>query len=908
MKKRILFAILMMIMVIGVAVFTSCGGADQTDYSEIKTNGMTYENGEYKLTVSPETETIDLTTKFSVSENAYYELYRNGDYSNLLESATVDLVNGSNIFNVKIFDYNSHMTEYKFNIYRKQMFTVQFNTDGGSEVASVSVEEGKVIEAPSSFKLGYDFTGWDYDFSNPITSSLTINASWTPKQFNITYNINGEKSTVDILYGEAYEAPNVELNGYNFLGWLLNNAAFSSEGKFEYTENIEVVASLQPIEYSIIYVLEDGCNNLNTETKYNILSNIELLNAEWKNDEKVFDGWYTDISLAEEFKITAISGMTGTITLYPKFKDAIITKNVQFSVNGQIIDSETVQFTYKAPYDITFTPDVDEFHKFDGWYYGDVLIASQGDLWSYKTDLVLEAKITAREYDIEYVLNGTNNPDNPTSFNADESITLLAPTYGIHEFAGWYSDHKFTTKVETITAEYAGQKLTLYAKWNYRYSVKFDFDGGEGDDSEKILAPGAEYQLPVATKAKYTFGGWYDGETKVDSVGLWGYQSDVTLKAKWIPIEYRITYIGFTIEDTIYNVETGEITLPTPSDNYKTFAGWYLESTFENPVTVIDSTQYEGVTLYAKWDQIEIEVQLDAVIGQVTSSPITIILGSNYNLPKPVHSSCTFLGWKYNGDFIDQNGTWTINEDNILLVAEWDIPEFVIDYDLDGGSADNLVTVYTPVSEDIVLPKPTKDGYSFIGWITSTGISDNVVIPKGSVGDRSYKASWYKNQDENGFFYELRNGVMVVVGYDKEIDVFLDYVPDIYVPTEYYGYKVTSIDSEAFVQFGKKFTSATYIKSNGKTYKYMDGHDEYGFTKIYLSTEINHIGANAFEGCYGMKVQLYSPTGSADCTEWDKGVTYESGNKAVRDCIWGFRPALGWSRYTLAEIPEGYDK
>ncbi|MBQ7352885.1 MAG: InlB B-repeat-containing protein [Clostridia bacterium] len=915
MKKRVLFVVLILVLSFSCLVLFSCGEKDETDYTKIETNGMTYEDGEYKLFVSPETNYLDLANNFRVSENAYFELYRDGNSNSLLDT-TVTLNNGSNVFIVKIYDNNSHISEYRLNIYRKQIFTVSFNTNGGTSVNDITIEEGKSIEAPNTFKVGHNFNGWDYDFSNPVTSNLTINAQWTAKDYKITFDVNGEKSVIDIKYGEIYKAPEVDLTGYNFAGWLYNNASFNEEGVYEYTDNIEVVASLQPIEYSIIYVTDSNCTNPNTISKYTINSVIELSNAEWINDEKVFDGWYTDDSFAEEYKISLISNMTGSITLYPKFKDAIITKEIKFSVNGQIVESETKEFTFKQPYEITYVPVIDEFHKFEGWYFEDSLIETKGDLWLFKTDMVLVAKITAREYEIEYVLNGgENNGNNPNSFNADEPFELLDPSYGDHEFVGWYLDASYTNKIENITAEHAGHTLTLHAKWNHRYFVEFDYDGGSGEEQNRLFTVGAPYSLTKPVKNKYVFGGWYYGDTKVELSGNWEYNTSVILKAKWTPKEYIITYNlnGGTQNEqnlTSFNVTVDTITLYDPIwlNNYKRFAGWYLESTYETKIEEIVTIEHEDITLHAKWDEINVSITFDPIIGQVTSNTMSVTVGSNYNLPKAEHANCEFLGWTYNGELIDSTGIWTISDEKITLIAKWNVVEYNINYDLDGGSADGLVNKYTAISEDIILPIPVKEGYTFIGWVTSSGISDSVIIPQGSFGDRSYKASWYKNQDENGFYYELRNGVMVVVGFDKEIDTSKDYVDDIYVPAEYYGYKVTSIDAGAFVQFGEKFVNASYVNAiTGKEYKYLDGHQIRGFTKIYLSSEINHIGANAFEGCYGIKVQLYSKSGSVDCRTWDKGVTYELGNVAVRDCIWGFRPALGWSRYSLAEIPEDYE-
>lgn len=64
-------------------------------------------------------------------------------------------------------------------------YTVSFDSDGGSFVASQTVESGKTaVEPHSPSKSGYTFDDWYkdssvFDFSTPITSDLTLKAKWT---------------------------------------------------------------------------------------------------------------------------------------------------------------------------------------------------------------------------------------------------------------------------------------------------------------------------------------------------------------------------------------------------------------------------------------------------------------------------------------------------------------------------------------------------------------------------------------------------------------------------------------------------------------------------------------------------------------------------------------------------------
>lgn len=65
------------------------------------------------------------------------------------------------------------------------IYTVTFDSNGGSEVASQSVEEGSLAECPQApVRDGYTFVGWFlnnelYDFATPIKSDITLIAQWT---------------------------------------------------------------------------------------------------------------------------------------------------------------------------------------------------------------------------------------------------------------------------------------------------------------------------------------------------------------------------------------------------------------------------------------------------------------------------------------------------------------------------------------------------------------------------------------------------------------------------------------------------------------------------------------------------------------------------------------------------------
>lgn len=63
-------------------------------------------------------------------------------------------------------------------------YTVTFNTDGGSKIDPITVEEGKTAVKPADpTKNGYIFKGWylgkiTYDFTEKVTKDITLTANW----------------------------------------------------------------------------------------------------------------------------------------------------------------------------------------------------------------------------------------------------------------------------------------------------------------------------------------------------------------------------------------------------------------------------------------------------------------------------------------------------------------------------------------------------------------------------------------------------------------------------------------------------------------------------------------------------------------------------------------------------------
>ena len=165
--------------------------------------------------------------------------------------------------------------------------------------------------------------------------------------------------------------------------------------------------------------------------------------------------------------------------------------------------------------------------------------------------------------------------------------------------------------------------------------------------------------------------------------------------------------------------------------------------------------------------------------------------------------------------------------------------------------------------------------------------------------------------DSDGFVYMEEDGALICVGFVRPVDA----TRIVYMPREYMGMAVVGIETNAFTDFGIKFGESEYRNAS------------YYYT-IAIPTSIKSVEAAAFDLCWGIRIALYTEVQNGDkinyrlldsamkndlsiILEWESNLTLfdrsEKSNKQARDSIWGFRPALGWSRYSAVEIPDFYE-
>lgn len=111
----------------------------------------------------------------------------------------------------------------------KKLFTVDFDSDGGSAINSVQIPAGKNMTIPTApKKYGYVFQYWmhnglEYDFQNPVVEDMTLSAKWKElERYTVSFKIDGVEVDLQEIYaGESVEEPQTipSKKDYAFINW-----------------------------------------------------------------------------------------------------------------------------------------------------------------------------------------------------------------------------------------------------------------------------------------------------------------------------------------------------------------------------------------------------------------------------------------------------------------------------------------------------------------------------------------------------------------------------------------------------------------------------------------------------------------------------------------------------------------
>ena len=278
-------------------------------------------------------------------------------------------------------------------------------------------------------------------------------------------------------------------------------------------------------------------------------------------------------------------------------------------------------------------------------------------------------------------------------------------------------------------------------------------------------------------RAGYTQVGWstVDGGEKVyDFKDIYTKNEALTLYPVWNTNKYTITFDtngGSEIAPITQDYGT-EITVPdNPTRKGYTFRGWDKEIPKTMPA--------ENIKVKAQWEINQYTITFDTNGGSEIA-PITQDYGTQISAPdNPTRKGYTFKGW-------DKEIPETMPAENITVKAQWEINQYTITFDTNGGS--EIAPITQDYGTEITAPdNPTRKGYTFKGWdkeIPKTMPAENITItarwkdtekPTGEIIIGTNKWNEFLNELTFGIFFKDTQEV-TINAVDNSGVVFVSYL------------------------------------------------------------------------------------------------------------------------------------
>ena len=285
-----------------------------------------------------------------------------------------------------------------------------------------------------------------------------------------------------------------------------------------------------------------------------------------------------------------------------------------------------------------------------------------------------------------------------------------------------------------------------------KYNITINPNGGIYKNSsssitEEIEAFPQNMYIDNPIRTGYEFKGWQTDIALDENDGL----LTTILKADWLATSVSVIinpdgglYEGSASTKVVQANSGGYYELSEPTKEGYVFDKWIIVSGSDSEIIGNKlKVGTEEVTVKAIYKQLyTLTINLN---GGSSSQSLThyMLEGTTLILTEPTKNGYTFNGWT--GEGIN-GGTFTMGSSNVTISASWNVINYTITYNLNGGSGNNPSS-YNIDTTTFTLANPTKTGYTFNGWTGSNGSSPqtSVTISKGSQGDKTYTITYNCN-------------------------------------------------------------------------------------------------------------------------------------------------------------------
>ncbi len=621
---------------------------------------------------------------------------------------------------------------------------------------------------------------------------------------------------------------NPVLQGYTFKGWC-EGSANCAEPVVEYvfnpvqnTGNKVFYAVFDTVTYHITYkyFTENGTEGvLDTlyPREYTVQDNIVYpTDVTYPYDENTtyqyaFNGWSTSADLSNVVYGFA-PGMTGDITLYARWNIATPQGSVLYncSKKRQITRTNYVGFAVVPATLEECGISETSYRTFEGWNCdGTVYSATEGVVVA-ENQIVCNPQWNYEEYSITYKYiteDGTESviPDSllPNTYTAEDTVvypTDVAYPYNdntIHQYAfnGWSTSADLSNVVYGFAPGMTGD-ITLYARWNIATPQgNVVYDCGNRRQITRTNYVGFTVSPATATECRIdteTLIGWICDEQE------YALDENVTVKDGTITCNvklkepepevletYHITYKDVAEDGTEYeitgltpNTYTKQDDVIYPSNitynhhgdtrHQYAFDGWSTSADLSNVVYGFARGMTGDVTLYARWN---IATPQGSVVYDCGNNhQITRTNYVGFTVLPPTATECritldTLIGWTCNGVEHATDEYMPVTEDTTTCVANIEMEEYNLNYELNGGTwldGSDVRTTYTRLDSFALPTSVVKPNYDFLVWSLAPDYMNAITnIKTGTTHDTTVYAQWMPKTVRCEAGYYLPAGTLV---------------------------------------------------------------------------------------------------------------------------------------------------
>ncbi len=287
--------------------------------------------------------------------------------------------------------------------------------------------------------------------------------------------------------------------------------------------------------------------------------------------------------------------------------------------------------------------------------------------------------------------------------------------------------------------------------------------------------------------------------------------------------------------------------------------------------------------------------------GSDSISTQNVNANDHFTLITPTRKGYNFSDWyDYDNYQTVTNGVYNFNK-NINLTARWEIINYNINYNLDGGALpEGAESTFNIDSLPYSLPTPTKENCSFIGWYENSDFSGEPILTlsKDILKNYTLYAKFTDNPAEYLNFMKV-DGYQVIIGY-----VGKPYY--ITIPETHDGLPVTTINERAFSGCDS-LTSVTIGNSVTSIGDYAFNSCD-SLTSVTIPDSVTSIGDYAFFYCnnltsvtIGNSVTSIGDYAFYDCNSLTSVTIPDSVTSIGVHAFWGC------SNLTSVTIPDGLD-